>query len=130
MEAFSSVLASPLGGTCPALVTSPAGTRTVRQSVTPHSHVVAYNKQHSVHHLSLPPSPRYHSTATVIRHSTHNLKNSWTFQMCRRPSSGTCDPLFIGCTFVYMCMYVLIACSPISGSAERPDESPGQVVRH
>lgn len=37
-------MVSPLGGTCPALVRSPAGTRTVRQSGTsPHSHVVNSN---------------------------------------------------------------------------------------
>ncbi|KAF7279651.1 hypothetical protein GWI33_006816 [Rhynchophorus ferrugineus] len=40
-EAFSLAVVSPLGGTCPALAKSPAGTRRVRQSGTsPHSHVV------------------------------------------------------------------------------------------
>lgn len=43
MEAFSSEVVPPLGGTWPALATSPAGTRTVRQSGSvPHSHVAPF----------------------------------------------------------------------------------------
>lgn len=42
MEAFSSEVVPPLGGTWPALATSPAGTRTVRQSAdATHSHVAS-----------------------------------------------------------------------------------------
>lgn len=42
-EAFSSEAVPPLDGTCPALATSPAGTRTVRQSDSVlHSHVAPF----------------------------------------------------------------------------------------
>ncbi|KAK9869199.1 hypothetical protein WA026_002947 [Henosepilachna vigintioctopunctata] len=49
MEAFSSEVVPPFGGTCPALATRPAGTRTVRQSgAIPHSHVAPFRAP-SVH---------------------------------------------------------------------------------
>lgn len=89
IEAFSSEVVPPFGGTCPVLATRPAGTRTVRQSgVIPLSHVAPSRARsfliHSTRSLritntrvyfgkSFPGSYRTHTSLKSVVETRENL---------------------------------------------------------